>query len=264
MLETIVPIRFHAAVTSGRTKPARIECEKQDKSTVEVVAKFSEGCDRKGVGLAMEVVAASLAADLGLPVPCPYLLDMQVAFVASMADADLRKLMQDSHPVAFGSTNVGSGFRIWSTADKISGTLAAEALAIFCFDGFIVNDDRRTSNPNLLVKGSEIRIIDHESAFVHRMLALSGWRPPWVQGGLAPLASPGHHIFYAGLRGLQLDLGPVELAWTGITDARLQEYRNSVPHQWAASAAVDDAINLIRDIRGNIQAALTEVRRVLA
>lgn len=261
MLETVTPVRYHVAVTSGRTRPARIECEKSDGTLVEVVAKFSAGCNRREVGLAMEVVAACLAADLGLPVPQPYLLDTHPAFVATVRDTSQSTLMTASNRIAFGSTEAGNGFRIWSTADRITDDMVPIALGVFCLDAFIVNDDRRDTNPNLLVRGREMRIIDHESSFVHKMLL--GWQPPWRMGGLAALTTPGHHIFYAGLKGRAFDLSPIEQAWTGISDARLLEYRNSVPHQWAAQAAVDDAISLIRDVRDSISAALTEVRRVL-
>ena len=262
MLETVTPIRFHAAVTSGRTRPARLECEKADGVTrIEVVAKFSEGCDRKAVGLAMEVVAACLAFDLGLPVPQPYLLETQPAFIGTVTDPERQRIMNASSPIAFGSTEAGNGFRIWSKADRIGDDLAAQALAVFCFDAFTVNDDRRDVNPNLLVRGQDIRIIDHESSFVHNMLI--GWQQPWKVGALAPLATPGHHIFFAGLKGRGIDTTPVEQAWSGITDAHLQGYRSSVPQAWAAGAAVDDAINLIQGVRANIAAALAEVRRVL-
>jgi hypothetical protein len=241
MLETVTPIRFHAAVTSGRTRPARLECEKADGiSRIEVVAKFSDGCDRKTVGLAM---------------------DLQPAFIATVTDPERRRIMTASNPTAFGSSEAGSGFRIWSKADRIGEDLATHALAVFCFDAFIVNDDRREVNPNLLVRGQDIRIIDHESAFVHKMLI--GWRQPWKAGALAGLATPGHHIFYAPLKGRAIDTAPIEQTWSGITDARLKEYRNSVPQAWAAGAAVDDAINLIQGVRDNIAAALAEVRRVL-
>lgn len=262
MLETVTPVRYHLAVATGRTRPARIECEKSDGTLLEVVAKFSAGCDHREVGLSMEVVAACLAADLGLPVPQPYLLDMHPAFIATVPDAGQRTLMTASSRVAFGSTEAGNGFHIWSAADKITDDMLPLALGVFCLDAFIVNDDRRDTNPNLLARGRDVRIIDHESSFVHKMLL--GWQPPWCLGGLAPLTTPGHHILYAHLKGRTLDLSPVEQAWAGISDARLVVYKNSVPHQWAAAAAVDDAVNLIRDVRDNITGALAEVRRILA
>jgi HipA-like kinase len=262
MLETVTPTRFHAAVTSGRTRPARLECEKVNGATVEVIGKFSGGCDRKAVGLAMEVVAACLAADLGLPVPQPYLLDLRPAFIATVTDQQRKALMIASSPIAFGSTEAGNGFRIWSKADRIGDHLVPQALAVLCFDAFVANDDRRETNPNLLVKGREIRIIDHETAFVHKMLI--GWQQPWIPGALAPLTTPGHHIFYAGLKGRAIDTAPIEQSWNNITDAKLHEYRGSVPQAWAADTAITDAIDLIRSVRDNIAVSLAEVRRVLA
>ena len=210
----------------------------------------------------MEVMAACLAADLGLPVPKPQLLDMDPAFIATVPDLGRRQVMAASNRIAFGSTEVGNGFRIWSKADRISATMLPAALAIFCFDAFVVNDDRRDINPNCLVRGTELRVIDHESAFVYKMLL--SWQPPWKVGALAALATPGHHIFYAGLKGRVLDLAPIEQAWTGISNTRLQEYVSNIPHQWAAAtAAAADAISLIQGVRDNIAAALAEVRRVL-
>jgi hypothetical protein len=262
MLETITPVRFHAAVSSGRTKPSRIECLKSDGNLVEVVAKCSAGCDRAETGLAMEVVAACLAVDLGLPVPKAYLLDMDPAFIATIPDPKRRQAMAASNPIAFGSTEVGNGFRIWSKGDRISDRMLPDALAIFCFDAFVVNDDRRDANPNCLVRGDELRVIDHESAFVYKMLV--SWQPPWEMGSLAALATSGHHIFYAGLKGRAMDLAPIKRAWEGITDGCLQDYASSIPHQWAvATAAVADAISLIQGVRENILAALAEVRRLL-
>lgn len=266
MLETVTPVRFHAAVTRGRTKPARLECEKTDGGLVEVIGKFSAGCDRRGAGLAMEVIAACLAADLGLPVPHPYLLDTQREFAETIPDAERRSVMLDSLnagiAIAFGSSEVGNGFSTWSSADRITEVMLAQALAIFCFDAFTVNADRRNDNPNCLVRGPAMRIIDHESSFIYKFVL--NWQQPWIVGALAPLATPGHHIFYSGLKDRELDFAPIETAWLTITDARLAEYRDSVPTQWSANAAVEDAIDLIKDVRDNITGALTEVKRVLS
>lgn len=262
MIETVSAVRFHAAVTSGKTKPVRIECEKSDETTVEVVAKFSAGSERKTIALGMEVVAACLAADLGLPIPQPYLVELTDEFVRSVAEPASRQLMERSNLLAFGSTHVGTGFRAWTAADSISPGMLEAALAIFAFDGFICNTDRRPENPNCLVRAPQLRIFDHELAFTHKMLI--GYRQPWTLGGLAPLASPGQHIFYAGLKGRQLELAPIRQGWSAISDERLQQYRSCVPHQWAAAEAVDDAISLIQGVRDNIDAAIAEVGRVLA
>lgn len=263
MLETVVPVQFHDAVTSGRTKPSRLTCEKSDGTTVEVVAKFSAGCDRKETSLAMEVIGACLAADLGLPVPQPYLLDAQPAWVATVTHPERKRMMELSNPTAFGSTQVSKGWRAWTSVDKISAAMLPTAVAIFAFDAFISNPDRRDLNPNCLVKGGDLRIFDHELAFFNK--AIIGWKPPWKAGALASLATPGNHIFHAELKGRTFDLVPIETAWTSLSDGRLAEYKSAVPASWlpAAEAGVGDALDLIRDVRDNIRAALEEVKRVL-
>jgi len=261
MLETIIAIRYHSPISSGKTKPCRMECEKQNGDTVEVVAKFASGCERRETALAMEVIAACLAADLGLPIPKPYITEVTPDFIATVPVESQRQLMTFSGNLAFASTHVGTGYRVWTSADRISAAVLSDALAIFCFDGFICNADRRVDNPNCLVRGTRVCIFDHELAFVHRMLI--GQPQPWALGGLAAMASPGQHIFYAGLKGEPIDVSPIQQAWAAISDERLRQYGNCVPHQWVVGTAIDDALNLIRDVRDNISAALAEVRRIL-
>ena len=262
MLETVTPVQFHDAVKTGRTKPSRVTCQKADGSFVEVVAKFSDSCDRKDASLAMEVISVCLAADLELPIPTPYLLDVQPPWVATVTNAERQAAMMRSSPVAFGSTQAGAGFRVWASGDRISDAILPAAVAIFAFDSFISNVDRRADNPNCLVKGADLRIFDHELAFLYK--GIIGWREPWQIGALAAFATPGRHIFYAGLKGRGADLASVRQGWSALNDGRLAAYKASVPVAWsAATTAVDDAINLIRGVRDHIDAALAEVRRVL-
>jgi hypothetical protein len=233
MLETITPVRFHAAVTSGRTRPARVECEKTDGTLVEVVAKFAGGCDRGEIALAIEVVAACLAADLGLPIPTPYLLSIDPAWIGTIPDATYRGLVARSGRIAYGSTDVGSDYRVWTPFDRVTPQMMPVALAIFCFDAFINNADRRDDNPNCFMKDQELRIFDHELAFIHK--GILSWQEPWKMGAVASFALPGRHIFYAKLKGEELDTGPVRTAWAALSDERLTRYKNSVPTVWSSA-----------------------------
>lgn len=52
MLSHVTAVRFDGRVQSGRTAPCRLTCEAADGTDVEVVAKFSDGCDRKVTALA--------------------------------------------------------------------------------------------------------------------------------------------------------------------------------------------------------------------
>jgi hypothetical protein len=262
MIDTVNPVRFHAPVTSGRNKPARVECEREDGSLVEVVAKFVGNCDRKEAALAIEVVAACLAGDLGLPVPKPYLMNIDQAWVGTIPDAIYQAAVSRSGTLAFASTHVGSGYRVWTRHDRLSADMLPVALAIFCFDAFVSNADRKDDNPNCFLKTPQLRIFDHELTFVYKNILF--WKEPWKVSALAALATPGAHIFHAKLKGQAIDVAPIRAAWSALSDARLGEYKGAVPTAWAAAMpAVDDAISLIQGVRDNIDGALAEVRRVL-
>lgn len=260
MLTTVRPIQFNGRLCGGRTRPCMLTAERPDGSKVELVGKFSEGCGE--FGLAMEVIAARLASDLQLPVPVPYLIDVDPGWVASVSDAEHRELIARSSSVAFGSTLVTGGFSAWSRGNKITKAMAPKALAIFVFDLVTNNTDRRDEKPNCLVRGDEIVIIDHELAFLTE--GILGWQPPWMKGSLQSFATPGAHIFWAGLRGKSHSYGEIGRAWQGLSGGRVRGYESLIPPAWAsAQTAVDRALNLVLGVCEHITDCLKEVDRVL-
>lgn len=237
-------------------------CETGDGSTVEVVAKFSGGCDQGNVNLAREVIGACLAGDLGLPVPEPFLIDIRPQWAATVPASEITKI-QASSSVAFGSRAMTRQFSIWTPGNTISDIMLPMAAGIFVFDAIIQNPDRRSDNPNCLVRGDEIRIFDHELAFSHGLMI--GWTPPWVAGGLKPMETNGNHIFRGEMKGRSIDYGPIRAAWAGLSDAQIADYEKALPVEWADVAnAAAGATKLIRDARNNIDAVLEEVKRVLS
>lgn len=263
MLRRAKAIAFDAAISSGRTRPSRITGQADGGHIVELVAKFSAGCDRGEASLALEVIGACLAADLALPVPVPYLVEWTPEWASLILDVERRALVTKSSPVAFGSTHAPNGFSAWFVGRAISESLLPTALAVFTFDALINNPDRRDDNPNCLFRGDQIRIFDHELAFMTRGL-VPRWEEPWILGSLRHLEAHGRHIFVPGLRGRALDFGSIRARWMGLSDERLSEYRAALPGAWSSvDAVVDDALALIRDVRDHIDDCLVEVRRVL-
>lgn len=263
MLPRATPIAFDRAMGNGRTKPALLVCETPAGEEVEVVAKFSAYCDQGVTNLAREVIAACLAGDLGLPIPTPYLLDITPTWAASVTDAAIRTNIQRSAPVAFGSSFAGAQFSAWNDGTTLRPAMVPLALATFVFDAIIQNPDRRSSNPNCLVRGDTFRIFDHELAFAHGLIF--GWKPPWTPGSLQLLEQPGFHIFRRKLRGEALDFTPVRESWKQLSDSRIDGYAATVPGEWAQAAAdVAGAIALIKSARDQIDACIVEIQRVLA
>ena len=262
MLNRVTAQEFVRLARNGRTRPVMLVCADATGIEVELFAKLSARCEQGATNLAREVIAACLAGDLGLPVPEPFLVDLPPVWVASVADADLRLAIARSVPVAFGSRLAGQQFAAWHGGVQLSPAMVPGALAIFVFDAIIQNPDRRDGNPNCLIMGEQLRIIDHELAFAHRLVI--GWRPPWDIGGLQEFMTPGKHIFREKLRKHELDFVPVRAAWSTLSDDRIDSYAASIPAEWeAATTDVADAIHFIKDVRDHIDGCLTELQRVL-
>jgi hypothetical protein len=263
MLSHVTAVRFDGRVQSGRTVPCRLTCEAADGAEVEVVAKLSDGCDRKVAALVMEAIAAMLAADLDLPVPEPFLVTLEPEFISGVPDETVAEMARRSNPVAFGSKQLPPGYTTWPVGKAIPKDALATAAEIFAFDMLIVNDDRRPVNPNCLFSGSSLAIYDHEMAFFTE--GIIGWRPPWEISSLESFKQTRRHLFSEQLCGKAVNFDRFAGAWLAVTNERLVAYRAALPDAWnAASQHADEALLYIGQVRDNIEAALQEVRRVIS
>ncbi|MBI3479818.1 MAG: hypothetical protein HY016_05605 [Nitrosomonadales bacterium] len=264
MLSQVTAIRFDGRTNSGRTVPCRLTCEAADGSEIEVVAKFSDGCDRKVTSLAMEAISAMLAADLDLPVPEPFLVNLEPEFIAGLPDADVAGRVRRSSPVAFGSKHLPPGYTSWPVGKSIPKDAITTAAEIFAFDALTGNDDRRPDKPNCLFSGTSIAIFDHEMAFPSTE-GIIGWQPPWVLGSLASFKQTQRHLFSEQLCGKPVNFDRLAGAWLAVTDERLAAYRAALPNAWnSAHQHADQALLYIGQVRDNIEAALQEVGRALS
>ena len=132
------------------------------------------------------------------------------------------------------------------------------------FDAIIQNFDRHTENPNCLVRGDRIKIIDHELAFAHRLLF--NWREPWVTGGMSNIEAPNRHIFLDELKeGMPFDFEPIRNSWNNLSNERLRIYESSIPQEWEdACQCVEDALNLVASAKDNIDGCIRELLRILS
>ena len=265
MLDRIAADEIIEAASSGRTRPILMLCDGDSDSPVELFCKLSARCFEDVTNLARELVAALLAGDLGLPVPKPYLVEIPPALADDLAGADIAAQIRASSPVGFGSTKVDNQFSLWHPGSRVTRAMVPIALSTLVFDAVIGNPDRREFNPNCLVSGERIRLIDHELAFPARAMLIDR-RPPWEAGSLVWLGRPGGHIFCDQLsnRSRSIDLSPLPGVWSEVTDPRLEAYRAALPPEWnEACGAVDEALDRIRNARDNIDGVIAEIERVL-
>ena len=139
------------------------------------------------------------------------------------------------------------------------------ALAIFFFDAMIGNSDRRVIKPNILVRGSEFRLIDHEMAFRDFDLFAPS-DPPWKIGGINWLVTPGAHIFATQLCKTRrdIDFAPIRSAWEGLSDSQVEAYEYSVPTEWKdGNRLAAFGVERIKQCRDRIADCIIECRRAL-
>jgi len=250
MFDTVTATRYIRFIGTGRTKPALMECEREDGTLVEAIVKCSSGMMEGTRALANEAICGMLARDLGLPIPEFFAVQVPRDFVAVVGDADQQQAFSNSDPVAFGSRALPGGFAVWGRDQSVPESLCDIAAEVFTFDAIVVNADRRPENPNCLFSGAEIAIIDHELCFTIELF----WIAPWLPDGFKTRAASEAHIFAKPrLSRCPVELPRFEAAWKSITPERLNEYFHALPPSWALPEDEQDRIKrLLLDAQANI------------
>ena len=152
-------------MSSGRTKPSLMHCEDEDGNQEEAVVKLRAGFERKETGAVCELVASLLAKDLDLPVAEPLIVSIEKGFDRAVPDAEVAPLMKGSVGMNFATKKLPSGLNTWLPHKSIPMLLRPLATEILAFDALIQNPDRHKDNANVLWRGDELYIFDHELAF---------------------------------------------------------------------------------------------------
>ncbi|MBX7540862.1 HipA family kinase [Qipengyuania sphaerica] len=258
MLTELEAIQYVRDVGSGRTKPIIVAGEDPHQNVVEVVIKFSSACDLGTNSLAVEVIAACLAGDLGLPIPEPFVVRIPDDWRDSLPP-DVRVRFSEFDNLAFGSKLLWPQWPAWASGNRLTPPMVQTAAEILAFDGFIENVDRRDGNPNCLVNGEQLRIIDHELAFPAMLLGPKPWQP----GGLQSFTEHGRHIFRKELVARPIDGATIRQKWSLLQDHHIESYGAAVPDEWRDEEFVTRILTKVRDIRENIDDCMTELDRIL-
>jgi len=249
-------------MTSGRTKPAIFACEDERGTSVgEYVVKLRGAMETGGTGLICEVVASLAARHLGISAPEPALIALDPALIESLAVTDpaWTKRLGSSQGVNFGTRVISGGSATWPQDQPVPTALRRQAAEIFAFDALIQNPDRKYNNPNLLRRGDEIFVIDHECAFSF-LLALGQQDPPW---NLERLGFLEQHVFYRPLHGVTIDLDAFIAALESMTNQLMNRWMEEVPPEWGTERLPIIAAHL-QAVRKHSREFVEQVRRRLA
>lgn len=222
---------FLGSLSGGRTRPCIFACEYSDGSPAgEYVVKLRHNLERGIDGLLAELFASKLASELGLPMPAPAIVYLDPRLSEGIVDISIAASVRQSAGLNFGSENLSGGYTIWQVGANIPPVLHQTALQTFIFDLLIENPDRIVTHrkPNILHRGSEVKLIDHELAFSF-LLDIGIDDEPW-ELRRAPFAFD--HVFRSGLRSLILDYSRIKDRLEAISQEVLDDIEFDIPCEW--------------------------------
>ncbi|MCK9879001.1 hypothetical protein MXD59_25120 [Frankia sp. Ag45/Mut15] len=155
-MRRVTAVRYAAALREGGSLPGLMEGD--DLGTW--VVKFRGAGQGQGA-LVAEVVVGELARALGLPVPEIVVVDVDPRLGRTEPDQEVQDLLRAS-----AGANLGLDYLPGSiTYDPLAFTVAPELAArVLWLDALTLNVDRSWRNPNLLVWGGGLWLIDHGAA----------------------------------------------------------------------------------------------------
>lgn len=264
MLSTVYASRYIKKMGSGRNLPCLIECEREDGSTVEVVVKYSCTLFEKEKNLAIEAIVAMLAADLGLPVAEPFVVQLSEDFIQTVNEAPIASNLSNSCRQAFGSALLTGGATAWLQGQTVAPGQSQLAAEIAVFDQIIINSDRLPRNPNLLFRDNTLLMIDHELSLGLNQVLF--WREPWVDGGLSDLEGRERHIFARPYFETPVtSLERFDAAWQSLPPTRFKDYLTALPSSWVYDETkLQEILNYLMDVQRNIGSITKNALRVFA
>jgi hypothetical protein len=222
-------VQFLGRARSGRNKPPILGCAAGD-DLIEFYVKLRNGKETSKLSLIFELLGVQIATALGISTAEPAIVQISAEFCDAVEELELQALFRNNIGPNFGSKAL-SGYGVFPVTDVLHPSDYRRASEIFVFDALVQNVDRESRNPNLLVRGNDWRVIDHEVAFSFTR-AFTGLDTGGDESLVNLLRK---HMFYRPLKGREIDLDLFarrlgDMLDTGI----LYEWISDLPPAWTA------------------------------
>ncbi len=124
--------------------------------------------------LVAEVLAGELARGLGLPVPELVRLQLDPVLARSEPEQQIQEQMRASGGLNIGLAFLSGALNFDPLCHRVDSALAGRVL---WFDALIGNVDRSWRNPNLLMAGASLQLIDHGASLIfhHHWPGAAAW-----------------------------------------------------------------------------------------
>lgn len=255
---TIEAIEYRHELTSGSTKPLVLECESPDGEKSDYVVKLKNSSKTGVFGLASEWICAALAGNLNLVAPHAEIVHVGREFAEAVPNESVKARLLANLGANFGSQYLTGGYTTWLKDRPLARPLRRIAVDILCFDVFVQNLDRRTAKPNVLWKGDEFVIVDHEMAFPFPFAINS--QEPWSDTFVTGIRQ---HLFFSSLKGNLESLEPFRGAVEALADETLDSLFEGIPGEWRPDEKVDSVRQYLPRRRDNAEIWMESIRREL-
>lgn len=258
-------IRFLGRAEGGKSRPPRCLIEFSDGTNCEAYVKIPGlAADLTASGLGAEFASAIVAGHLGLPICEPILVELDDLYVPEEIDSELSVLIENTQFVVFGSKKAQDGYHELTIEDRFAGKKVNDLLAIYGFDTLLENNDRGVMNPNLLIMGENILIIDHELCFPRSTAQFYFAPKPWQLGATVNYdASANQHALASRLKPKKnIDVDGFVASWQNLDLNEVEKFVNKMPVEWGNGLSAEIMTNL-RDIQSHMLEFKLEIERVV-
>lgn len=193
MLPVYKALSFQKVLDGGSTRPWLVLVTVDGKPEPYVVKLFKKKHVDEAYAVAKEVYCSILANQFGLTTPKPALIEFSSSFIAALPIELKNELSLKDNRIKFGSKLIEGTFQYVDTLQRESFK-KYDIQTIYAFDNLIWNTDRRPDKPNILFKGNDAYLIDHEISLLVDYKTVENFnRNSWVYWS-------SRHIFYSILK----------------------------------------------------------------
>lgn len=211
-------VRYVVPLREGGSMPAVIETEDNNL----FVTKF-RGAGQGARVLVAELIVGGIAEILDLPVPDLCLIMLDESFGRSERDPEIQDILAGSRGINVGMLFLEGALNFNPLVDHRLLT-AQMASDVVWLDAFTTNIDRTVRNPNMLVWGRDVWLIDHGSAlFFHH-----DWESVEPSRAYSPFAPIRDHVLLPYASDLE---GADARAKNRITEKALRKILDSIPDE---------------------------------
>lgn len=178
MIRTLQFTGFIEPAKRGITKPLIIQAKGPDGSRETIFLKTQAGYADRPQSAGIELFTTLVARRLGLTAPEPVLVEVPENAGRLVHDApEHAELLSRSAGLNFGTLALGTDWKVWLPELSTRSFPDEMVESVLAFDGMVQHTDREAGNPNLMWKGHEMAVLDHEKVFGYLKLAEGEGRP---------------------------------------------------------------------------------------